>query len=212
MAAKQVRKKHWYDYLWIWSILFFALGAFNILFAWLGLIDFTLPLLFALIGGNKWFCNNMCGRGQLLNLMGTKLKLSRNKPAPAWVASKWFRYGFMAFFLAMFGNIVFQTYLVGAGAGSLQEAIQLFWTIQVPWDWAYSANTVPDWVAKFSFGFYSLMLTATLIGMIFMVLFKPRTWCSFCPMGTMTQAICKARNSKELRALKGARAAEAEKQ
>nr|WP_297998807.1 hypothetical protein [uncultured Phascolarctobacterium sp.] len=24
-----------------------------------------------------------------------------------------------------------------------------------------------------------------------MALFKPRTWCTFCPMGTMTQMICK---------------------
>ena len=33
-------KKHWYDYLWIWTIIYFALGFFNILFAWLGMIDF----------------------------------------------------------------------------------------------------------------------------------------------------------------------------
>ena len=29
-----------------------------------------------------------------------------------------------------------------------------------------------------------------------MIFFKPRTWCAFCPMGTMTQAICKLRNRK----------------
>ena len=42
--------KKWYDYLWIWSILYFTLGFFNILFAWLGMIDFLVPLLFAFIG------------------------------------------------------------------------------------------------------------------------------------------------------------------
>ena len=31
------------------------------------------------------------------------------------MSSKWFRYGFLIFFLTMFGNMVFQTYLVGAG-------------------------------------------------------------------------------------------------
>ena len=36
--------KKWYDYLWIWSIVYFALGFFNILFAWLGMIDFLVPL------------------------------------------------------------------------------------------------------------------------------------------------------------------------
>ena len=33
-------KKKWYDYLWIWTIIYFVLGFFNILFAWLGMIDF----------------------------------------------------------------------------------------------------------------------------------------------------------------------------
>ena len=87
--------------------------------------------------------------------------------------------------------MVFQTWLVASGAGTLKEVIKLFWTIRVPWGWTYSAGTVPDWVAQFSFGFYSIMLTSTLIGLIVMVLYKSRTWCSFCPMGTMTQGICK---------------------
>lgn len=183
--------KKWYDYLWIWSLLYFALGFFNILFAWLGMIDFLVPLIFAIVGGNKGFCNRYCGRGQLLRKVGSDWKCSRNKPTPKWLSSKWFRYGFLIFFLTMFGNIIFQTYLVGAGAVSLREAIKLFWTFRVPWGWAYSAGMVPDWIAQFSFGFYSLMLTSTLIGLIVMVLFKPRSWCAFCPMGTMTQTICK---------------------
>ena len=82
----------------------------------------------------------------------------------------------------------------GGGAASLREAIKLFWTFRVPWDWAYTAGTVTDWEAQFSFGFYSLMLTSLLIGLIVMVLYKPRTWCAFCPMGTMTQSICKLKN------------------
>ena len=78
------------------------------------------------------------------------------------MSSKWFRYGFLIFFLTMFGNMVFQTYLVAAGAASLREAIKLFWTFRVPWGWTYTAGTVADWVAQFSFGFYSLMLTSLL--------------------------------------------------
>ena len=37
-------KKHWYDYLWIASLLYLLLGFFNILFAWLGLLCFFIPL------------------------------------------------------------------------------------------------------------------------------------------------------------------------
>ena len=188
------QKKHWYNYLWIWSIVYFSLGFFNILFAWFGLIDFLLPIILAAFGGNKYFCNNLCGRGQLFTVLGANLKLSINKPTPAFLYSKWFRYGFLTFFLAMFANMVFQTYLVGAGADNLKTAIKLFWTFRVPWDWASSTGTVPDWIAQFSFGFYSLMLTSLILGLIVMVLFKPRSWCTFCPMGTMTQAVCKLKN------------------
>ena len=183
------KAKHWYDYLWICAILYFTLGFFNILFAWLGMIDFLLPLFLAIFGGNKFFCNHLCGRGQLFSKLGSDLKCSRCKPTPRWMSSKWFRYGFLTFFLTMFGNMVFQTYLVAAGAASLREAIKLFWTFRVPWGWTYTAGTVADWVAQFSFGFYSLMLTSLLLGLIVMVLYKPRTWCAFCPMGTMTQSI-----------------------
>lgn len=193
----RLKSGKWYDYLWIWAILYFTLGFFNILFAWLGMLDFLIPLFFALIGGNKWFCNHMCGRGQLFQVLGSSCKCSRNKPTPGWMSSTRFRYGFLIFFLVMFGNMIFQTWLVAAGAGNLKEVIQLFWTLQVPWGWAYSAGSVPAWIAKFSFGFYSLMLTSTLIGLIVMALYKPRSWCTFCPMGTMTQGICKAKANRK---------------
>ena len=188
-------KKHWYDYLWIWTILYFALGFFNILFAWLGMIDFLVPLFIAIFGGNKAFCNRYCGRGQLLWKCGS---CSRKSPAPRWLSSKIFRYGFLVFFLTMFGSMVFNTWLVAAGAESLREAIKLLWLFRVPWGWTYTAGTVPDWVAQFAFGFYSIMLTSTIIGLAVNVLFKPRCWCSFCPMGTMTQLIChlKARSEE----------------
>ena len=60
------KEKHWYDYLWIWSVVYFTLGFFNILFAWLGMIDFLLPVMFAAFGGNKFFCSHLCGRGQII--------------------------------------------------------------------------------------------------------------------------------------------------
>ena len=55
-----------------------------------------------------------------------------------------------------------------------------------------------DWIAQFSFGFYSLMLTSTIIGLAVNTLWKSRTWCTFCPMGTMTQTICKIKAKEKL--------------
>ena len=105
-----MKKNHWYDYLWIWTIVYFALGFFNILFAWLGMIDFMVPLFIAIIGGNKAFCNRYCGRGQLLAKCG---KCSRNVKAPKWLSSKWFRYGFLIFFLSMTTALNIMDHLIG---------------------------------------------------------------------------------------------------
>ena len=183
-------KKKWYDYLWIFSTVYLILGFFNILFAWLGMICFITPLAISVIRGNKAYCNRYCGRGQLFALLGGRFGLSRKKDMPKWMRSPYFRYGFLVFFLTMFGIMIFNTYLVFAGA-PLKQVVTLLWTFKLPWHWAYHGTVIAPWVAQYAFGFYSVMLTSTLLGLVTMVLFKPRSWCVYCPMGTMTQMICK---------------------
>ena len=82
-------------------------------------------------------------------------------------------------------------------AQGLREAVTLLWTFKLPWHWAYHGTVISDGMAQFAFGFYSVMLTSTVLGLVTMVLFKPRSWCVYCPMGTMTQGICKIRNGKK---------------
>jgi len=190
------KKTHLYEYLWILSSLYLILGLFNILFAWLGLICFIVPLLISIVKGNKGYCNKYCGRGQLLDLLGNKLKLSRNKPMPKFLKSRYFRYGFLIFFLTMFINMVFNTYLVFQGTNTLKEVLTILWTFKLPWNFT-DLSYVSPWIAQFSFGFYSLMLTSTLLGIITMALYKPRSWCVYCPMGTMTQGICIIKDMKK---------------
>lgn len=192
------KNKNWNDYLYIASAIYLILGAFNILFAWLGLLCFMIPLIISFAGGGKTYCNKYCGRGQLLNLLGKKLKLSRNKPMPQFMKSNYFRYGFLVFFMVMFGNMIFNTYLVFSGVNSLREVVTLLWTFKLPWNWA-NTSFVPQWVAQFAFGFYSVMLTSTILGLVTMILFKPRSWCVYCPMGTMTHGISSIKYNKNLK-------------
>lgn len=184
------KTKNWYDYLWIVSIVYFILGAFNILFAWLGMICFLVPIFITLSGNGKLYCNSYCGRGQLFSLLGDSKKLSRYKPTPRLLTSKYFRYGFLIFFMAMFASVILNTVLVLKGSNDLKSFITILWTFKLPWH-IPQINGVSDWMLQFGFGFYSLMLTSSLIGFIMMYLYKPRTWCSFCPMGTMTQELSK---------------------
>lgn len=186
-------KKRWYDYLWIAELIYMSLGFFNILFAWLGMLFFCIPLIISLVWGTKGYCNRYCGRGQLLGLLGRKL--SRNAPPPKFLRSTWFRYGFLAFFMVMFGLMLRGTYMVFAGA-PLRQAVTLLWMFKLPWQWA-KVDMVAPWIAQFAFGFYGVMMTSTVLGLLTMVLFRPRSWCVYCPMGTMTQGICRLKQKKE---------------
>lgn len=186
------KKKTIVDYMWILSATYLILGLFNILFGWIGLLCFLIPLMISILGGGKTYCNTYCGRGQLLDQMGNKLNLSRKKDIPKFLRSKWFRYGFLTFFMTMFVVMLFNTYLVFSGAADLKEVIKILWTFKVPWNWVDTSMVAP-WVAQFAFGFYSMMLTSTILGIITMMLYKPRSWCVYCPMGTMTQLISKAK-------------------
>ena len=62
-------KKKWYDYLWIASLTYLVLGFFNILFAWLGLLCFFIPLVLSVAKGTKANCNSNCGREQQPTLL-----------------------------------------------------------------------------------------------------------------------------------------------
>lgn len=192
-----MNQKKWYDYLWIASAAYLILGFFNILFAWLGLLCFFIPLLLAIFGKDKLYCNRFCGRGQLFALLGGRFGLSRKKDVPHFLKTKAFRYGFLIFFFVMFFQMLWNTYLVFSGAQDLRQVVTLLWTFRLPWQWAYQVQTVPLWVSQFAFGFYSVMLTSTVLGLLTMVLFKPRSWCVYCPMGTMTQLICQAKHREK---------------
>lgn len=189
-----MKKKRWYDFLWVAELLYLMLGLFNILFAWLGMLFFTIPLLIAVFGGGKAYCNRYCGRGQLFGLLGSKLGLSRNVPPPKFLSSPAFRYGFLAFFMVMFSLMLASTWRVFTGA-PLRETVTLLWVFKLPWQWA-EVGMVAPWFAQFAFGFFGVMLTSTVLGLVTMVLFRPRSWCVYCPMGTMTQGICRLKNGK----------------
>ncbi|MDE6454548.1 MAG: 4Fe-4S binding protein, partial [Dysosmobacter sp.] len=87
------------------------------------------------------------------------------------------------------------TYMVFTGA-PLRQTVTLLWVFKLPWQWA-RVDMVAPWIAQFAFGFYGVMMTSTVLGLVTMALFRPRSWCVYCPMGTMTQGICMLKQKKE---------------
>ena len=126
-------KKKWYDYLWIVSLTYLILGFFNILFAWLGLLCFFIPLIIAIVKGNKAYCNKYCGRGQLFSLVGGRFGLSRKKDIPKWMKSHYFRYGFLIFFFAMFFLMLWNTYCHTVMDLQASLALGISWHVVFRW-------------------------------------------------------------------------------
>ena len=83
--------------------------------------------------------------------------------------------------------------MVFKGTRELTQVVTLLWTFKLPWNWV-NAHGLSPWIWQFAFGFYSVMLTSTVLGIATMVFYKPRSWCVYCPMGTMTQGICEIKN------------------
>lgn len=90
------KRNHWYDYLWVLTALYLALG-FLTFFCLAGAAVLFIPLIMASTFGTKSYCNKYCGRGQLFELIGNSWKLSPKRDIPSWLRSHTFRYGFLLF-------------------------------------------------------------------------------------------------------------------
>ncbi len=157
-----MRRTHWYDFLWALLLLSLLLPFFNIHLAWLSLAFMAAPVLLTLFTNSKAYCNKYCGRGQLYQLLGSRLKFSLDRKPPRFLSSFWFRACFFMLFIVRFGMMM-------ATSGTGESAAAL----------------------------HAAMLMTTALGVLAMFLFRPRSWCVVCPMGAMTQAICRIRNGKD---------------
>ena len=174
-------KKHWYDYLWIASLLYLLLGFFNILFAWLGLLCFFIPLIISVVSGTKSYCNRYCGRGQLFGLLGGRFGLSRRKDIPKWMKSKAFRYGFLAFFFAMFFLMLWNTYLVFAGVRDLGQGGHPAVDLQAALELGLPRHPFPSRRGAVRLRLLGVMLTSTVLGLITMCCSSPAAGVSTAP-------------------------------
>jgi len=179
-------------YLYLITIIFFALGLFNILFAWAGLICFILPFILLYKNKKKVWCQSYCPRASLLK------KVNGNKKKPMPTPKLLRKKGFKDFVLLYFAiNLFFafmSTIMVLVGNISAIDKIRLFILFQLPWEipQVIQVAGVDSWWIHAAFRVYSIMLSSTLVGLILGYFYKPRTWCGICPVSTLSDRILKA--------------------
>ncbi len=145
----------WRQWGWILTLLVAFGGLYE---PKLGLI---VPLIIIGLTGTSFFrgrywCGNVCAHGSLYD--NVLLKYSRNTKIPKFFRNKVIM---VAFFLWMGFKMSYKTFMVF----SKFEGMQL--------------------LDKFGFIFVSTYIMVFVISVPIGLIFTPRTWCQFCPMGTI---------------------------
>ncbi|HHV72729.1 MAG TPA: 4Fe-4S binding protein [Clostridia bacterium] len=141
-------------YAWLF-ILLVAFG--GLWYPKLGLLMIPMVIALALFGffKEKYWCGNICPHGSLFDYL--ILPISANRKIPAFLKSKPVRYLAFGWFMFMLGS-------------RLLKVLSLY-------------ETAP-FLDRLGFIFVMNYFVVTMVGTILAFLISPRTWCSFCPMGT----------------------------
>jgi hypothetical protein len=180
------------SYLYLFTIIFFILGFFNIIFAWFGFVCIILPFILLLKNKRKTWCQKFCPRANLFNLLFRGRTLT-GKPGPNWLIrgiAKWF---VLIYFIFNLFVLFMSTLMVYTGRKAPMEKIRFLIAFKLPWDIPQFLHIVnfPDWAVHLSFRVYSMMFTTTVIGMVLGWLYRPRTWCTVCPVNTISDIALK---------------------
>lgn len=148
---------------WSWLMVpTIALG--GLWYPWLGLL--MLPMMIFLLGlsyfRGRYWCGNLCPRGSLLENIIRPMSSAKMIP-PMLISNRW-RYTVLAVFIGVFS---YRTYNV------------------------FSALSGWDAWMRFGYLFATLCLWTSIIAITLGIYYNPRTWCSFCPMGTLQNEIHK---------------------
>ncbi|MBU3113454.1 4Fe-4S binding protein [Clostridium lacusfryxellense] len=73
------------------------------------------------------------------------------------------------------------------------ENVRFMLAFQIPMNMPQLLNisSIPNWAVHLSFRAYSMMLTTTAIGLILGFIYRPRTWCTICPVNTISDIAIK---------------------
>jgi hypothetical protein len=178
-----------HKYLFIITVLFFASGFVNIHFALLGVICMTLPIVLLVRNQKKIWCQGYCPRASLFVTLG-KVKKAKGRSTPQFFLKGSMKWYVLAYFAISLFFITISTIRVAGGAIAPMHYLRflLFIPIPVQLPQLFVLNNIAPWITHLAYRFYSMMMTTTTFGLILAFVYKPRTWCTICPISTISDA------------------------
>ncbi len=180
--------------LFLIVLTFFGLGFIDIHFGLLGVFCMGIPIYLLLKTNKKTYCSGYCPRANLLTTTTKKAKFFDFKTPKAFTQGnvKWIMLTYFSI------NIVLMiaSTVMAAKTGNGILSVKFF--ILIP---GFSlpetlALDMPVWVTHLSYRFYSMMYSTTILGIILGIFYKPRTWCTICPINTVSDAYVKSVKNK----------------
>ncbi|PKM51384.1 MAG: hypothetical protein CVV02_07205 [Firmicutes bacterium HGW-Firmicutes-7] len=179
-----------HKYLFLITLFYFAMGFVNINLSLFGLACMFFPFILLLKNKKKTWCQGYCPRANLYTSCA-KLKKDPSRKTP-----QFFIYGNMKLImLSYFGIslffIIMTTLRVANNLMVPMEYLRFFIIIPIPLELPQllTFSTIAPWITHLSYRFYSLMMTSTILGLILGLVYKPRTWCTICPIATISDKL-----------------------
>lgn len=190
-------KINWMNYLYGITLVFFILGFFNIIFAWLGLACLLIPFILLFKDRKKTWCQGYCPRASLYQRL-LKGRSLTGKRTPDWMnrgKAKWIMLGYFCLNLFV---LTMSTIMVFSGRMAPMERIRFLIAFQLPWQipQLLDLGSFPTWASHLSFRIYSMMFTTTVLGLIIGWIYMPRSWCTICPINTLSDTALNGMNRK----------------
>lgn len=171
-------------HLYLVTIIFFTLSFINITFSLFGLICLIYPLIDYKLSKRKSWCLYYCPRRSVFTKLVSKLSFRRR--IPEFFLSKHMKqiiiyyFGINLFFATM------STFMVAIGKIDVIDQFRFLIVFEVT-DNLYQFITfdIHPALLHFSYRVFSMITSSLIVGVIFGVIFKPLTWCVFCPVKTI---------------------------
>jgi len=180
-----IQKTHWQDFSFISTIVIFGLGMIHISFVLVGLLCYISPFVLYLKYKDKTWCQKYCPRASFLTK--TLGKISLKLKQPKWLGSKEVKNFFVIYMGLNLFFALMSTMGVAFGRIESMDYVRLFMAFRAPFDLPQLLSiNQPAALIHFSYRVYSMLFSSVLIGLVLGFLFVPRTWCTICPVNTLS--------------------------
>ncbi|NLW12041.1 MAG: 4Fe-4S binding protein [Clostridiaceae bacterium] len=176
----------------IGTLLYFALAFINIYFAMLAMACMITPFILLIRDKRKTWCQGYCPRASLFTEVGKSPFARGHKTPKSFIKGnvKWYVLVYFSLnLLIMLGT----TIRVAAGAMEPMNypRFLLFFAFNGELPQLIPTASGLQWLSHLSYRFFSMMMTTSVIGLLMSLFYKPRTWCTICPVATMSDVALK---------------------